>query len=157
MGGGGGRLGGGWGGGGGECASADAVIGGWSECMCIKPENWGRFLTLCFCCTCCCVAMRDWKDYSPVIRERMHGLEGLRINVTDECNGCGKCVKSCFTSSIAIVDERARIDLNCKGCGICAEVCPSDAINISVSDGDKLLSEAFKRIESCADIVSGSE
>jgi UDP-glucose 4-epimerase len=119
--------------------------------------NWDHFLTLCFCCPCCCVAMRDWQRWSPVVKDRMHGLEGLRIEVTDECNGCGKCVKKCFTEAIVVEDKLARITDDCKGCGICAEVCPKDAIEISVSDGDKLLHEAFKRIESYVDIVSESD
>jgi len=120
----------------------------------IDMKHWGKFLTLCFCCTCCCIAMRSWKVWSPRVRERMHSLEGLSIKVTEDCNGCGKCTESCFTSSIVVKDERAEIDSNCKGCGICAEVCPGDAIEISVSDGNKLLNGAMKRIDSYVDIVS---
>lgn len=121
----------------------------------MKPRNWDHFLTLCFCCPCCCVAMREWQKWSPKVKDRMHGLEGLTIEVTDECNGCGICVKKCFTEAIAVKDKLASINTDdCKGCGICAEVCPRDAIEIKVSDGDKLLKEAFKRIDSYADIVS---
>jgi ferredoxin len=121
----------------------------------VDPGNWDHFLTLCFCCPCCCVAMRDWKNWAPEVKDRMHGLEGLSIEVTDECNGCGICTEKCFTQAITVKDDIACINLDdCKGCGICAEVCPCDAIEIKVSDGDKLLQEAMKRIESYADIVS---
>lgn len=117
-------------------------------------KNWDRFLTLCFCCTCCCVAMRYWKVWHQDVRDRMHSLEGLDIEVTDDCNGCKKCEKACFTSAISVQNKRAAINADCKGCGICAEICPQNAIKISVSDGDRLLAEAFKRIESYSDIVS---
>ena len=112
-----------------------------------------HFLTLCFCCTCCCIAMRNMPRWSPKVKERMHALEGLRIEVTDECDGCGRCVDSCFAEAIDIDEELARIGGACKGCGICASTCPRDAISISVSDGDGMLAEAFRRIESYSDVT----
>ncbi len=117
-------------------------------------RDWDHFLTLCFCCTDCCIAMRNWEVWSPKVQERMHSLEGLSIEVTDECNGCKKCEKSCFTKAITVKNKLAAINDDCRGCGICAEVCPQDAIKISVSDGDRMLTQAFKRIESYSDIVS---
>lgn len=120
----------------------------------VKPENWGHFLTLCFCCPCCCVAMRSWQTWSPKVKERMHGLDGLSIEITEDCSGCGNCVEHCFTKAITIDDNRARINSDCKGCGLCVDVCPQNAIKISVKDGDKMLVEAFKRIEQYSDVSS---
>ena len=112
-----------------------------------------HFLTLCLCCTCCCIAMRNMPRWSPRVKERMHALEGLNIEVTDECNGCQKCVKACFADAIVMENERAIITEDCKGCGICASTCPQDAIDITVSDADRMLREAFRRIESYSDIT----
>ena len=35
-----------------------------------------HFLTLCFCCTCCCIAMRNMPRWSPEVKDRMHKLDG---------------------------------------------------------------------------------
>jgi ferredoxin len=119
----------------------------------IRMKDWKRFLTLCFCCTCCCIAMRDQLAWDPDVRRRMHRLEGLSIEVSDECDGCGKCAKECFAKAIVMEEKKARIGADCKGCGLCVDVCPRDAISISVTDGDLMLEEAFRRIESYADIT----
>lgn len=121
----------------------------------IKPEKWERFITLCFCCPCCCIAMRNVNNFSPKIKNLMHGLEGLRIEVTENCNGCGKCASKCFTEAISLVDSRAVIDKDsCKGCGICASICPQKAIEIEVADGNIMLESFFTKIDSYVDIVS---
>ena len=119
----------------------------------VKIKDWRRFLTLCFCCTCCCIAMRNMPSWDPDMRGRMHRLEGLSIEVSDDCDGCGKCTRSCFADAISIDGEKARIGDACKGCGICASVCPQDAIKVGVIDGSLLLVDAFRRIESYADIT----
>jgi NAD-dependent dihydropyrimidine dehydrogenase PreA subunit len=119
-------------------------------------KDWDHFLTLCFCCACCCVAMRSWQAWSPKVKERMHGLEGLSIEISDDCTACGECINSCFTSAITVDEKKARINEDCKGCGLCVDACPQNAIKISVKDGDKMLTEAFKRIERYSDIDSSS-
>ncbi len=120
----------------------------------VKMKDWDRFLTLCFCCTCCCIAMRNMPRWSEDMKDRMRSLDGLKIEVTDKCNGCGKCIKKCFTRSIELNGDQVGINHDtCKGCGICADKCPQDAIDISVSDGDKMLEVIYKRIESYGDII----
>ncbi len=119
----------------------------------VRMKDWKRFLTLCFCCPCCCIAMRNQLSWDPDIRRRMHRLEGLSIEISDECDGCGKCAKECFAAAIVVEDKKARIGPDCKGCGLCVDVCPRDAISISVTDGDLMLEDAFRRIESYADIT----
>lgn len=113
-----------------------------------------HFLTLCLCCPCCCIAMRNMPRWPDRVKERMHRLDGLSIEVTNECDGCGQCVRSCFASAIRIEDGRARITEACKGCGICASTCDRGAIDIRVTDGEKMLSEVFSRIESYSDVTS---
>ena len=116
-------------------------------------KDWDRFLTLCFCCTCCCVAMRKWSQWSPKVKERMHKLPGLKVKVNEECTGCKKCIESCFTSAISIEGGRARISEDCRGCGVCADACPADAIDIIIDDGELMLEEALKRIRRHADVT----
>ena len=119
----------------------------------VRMKDWERFLTLCFCCTCCCIAMRNQLSWDSDIRRRMHRLEGLSIEISDECDGCGKCAKQCFAQAIVIEDKKARIGDDCKGCGLCVDVCPRDAIGISVTDGDRLLTDALSRIQGYADVT----
>ncbi len=107
-----------------------------------------RFLTLCFCCTCCCIAMRNMPRWAPQVKERMHRLPGLRIEVGEECDGCGLCADSCFASAIAIRGGRAFIEDGCKGCGLCVEACRRGALRVVVEDGGRMLEEALRRIKS---------
>jgi Pyruvate/2-oxoacid:ferredoxin oxidoreductase delta subunit len=112
-----------------------------------------HFLTLCFCCPCCCVAMKDFLYFAPEIRERTHRLEGLEVRVTDECNGCTKCVKACYASAITIEDGKAVVSEGCKGCGLCVDRCPRDAIEITVADGNRMVEEALERIQHYSDVT----
>ncbi len=107
-----------------------------------------RFLTLCFCCTCCCIAMRNMPRWSPEVKERMHRLPGLRVEVGEECNGCGLCVEACFASAITVEGERVVISDACKGCGLCAEACRRGALRVVVEDGRRMLEEAVRHIRS---------
>jgi ferredoxin len=112
-----------------------------------------HFLTLCFCCTCCCIAMRNMPRWSPEVKERIHKLDGLSIEVNDECNGCGLCVDACFASAITLSDKRAVIGEGCKGCGLCASACKRSAIDLIVEDGNRMLEEAVRHIKHYSDIT----
>lgn len=58
--------------------------------------------------------------------------DGKPRTVTDDCNGCKKCLKIAC-AAVSVADKKAQIDeLICMGCGICAQVCPKDAIKLRV-------------------------
>jgi len=47
--------------------------------------------------------------------------------ITDECTGCGTCIKECPAEAIN-EGEVYTIDAElCTDCGLCAQVCPSGA------------------------------
>lgn len=119
----------------------------------VRMRDWDRFLTLCFCCTCCCIAMRNQLSWDPDMRRRMHRLEGLDIEVSADCDGCGECARRCFAQAIVIEGKKARIGDDCKGCGLCVDVCPRGALSIRVTDGNRMLEEALSRIERYADVT----
>lgn len=118
----------------------------------IKPYDRDRFLTLCFCCSCCCIAMRNMPRWSKDMKNRMKRLEGLSVIVSEDCNSCGKCVKECFASAIELHGGKAIINDECKGCGICVNVCPVNAISLNIDNGNELVDAALRRIRSFADV-----
>jgi TPP-dependent indolepyruvate ferredoxin oxidoreductase alpha subunit len=80
-------------------------------------------------------AIREIMEYngpSVIISERPCPLrieKGEPREVTEECNGCGVCVKAFGCPAITLTKETAEIDTTlCYGCGVCETVCPSGAI-----------------------------
>ncbi|HSW36679.1 MAG TPA: 4Fe-4S binding protein [Candidatus Limnocylindrales bacterium] len=106
------------------------------------------FLTVCFCCPCCCTIFYGYKHLSPEAQATFHRLEGISILINhDKCIGCSCCAGVCFTGAISIRDNKAdRDDTLCKMCGICADFCPQFAVSIHVDDLDLTVGELFKRI-----------
>jgi dihydroorotate dehydrogenase subfamily 1 len=51
--------------------------------------------------------------------------------VTETCNLCKLCIKSCAYGALSIEDGRLLVDETaCEGCGLCTTVCPRDGITI---------------------------
>lgn len=120
----------------------------------VKMKDWDRFLTLCFCCTCCCIAMRKHTKWDADIQDKMLKMEGVEIHIEDNCNGCGICADKCFTKAITITDKKATIDEDrCKLCGICVDHCARKAISINVVDEEKMVEVMYGRIKSYGDII----
>lgn len=56
--------------------------------------------------------------------------DGKPVFRTDNCVGCGRCVKECGSSAISIVEGKAQINYAlCKGCGRCIGACSRDVIS----------------------------
>ena len=104
-----------------------------------------RLLTVCFCCECCCITR--FTGLSPL--ERLEPLfprlQGISIEVTEACSGCGKCLDACYLQAIEISGGRAVIGEYCRACGRCASACPRRAIEIRIDDPD-FLEKAYRRI-----------
>jgi len=99
----------------------------------LTPDK-SRLLSVCFCCHCCCM-MTSFKhipgDYLNGI---MQPIEGLTIEVTDKCVGCGTCVETCGFNAITIENGRAVHSIQCRGCGRCATFCPQQAVTITINN-----------------------
>lgn len=104
-----------------------------------------RLLTVCFCCECCCITRYTRHAPLDVLEPLFPQLDGISIEVTGDCVGCGKCAEHCYVQAIEIVDERAVIGEYCRACGRCATVCPQDAIEIRIDDPD-FMDKARERI-----------
>lgn len=115
-----------------------------------KVEDRGRLFTTCFCCECCCVTRYTALAPAGRLDPLMPKLEGLSIEVTDRCKGCGTCVEHCYIGAIEVRDGRAVINEYCRGCGRCAMVCRRDAIEVRIADPD-FLDKALESIRSHVD------
>ena len=118
-------------------------------------EETGHFMSMCFCCACCCMNGK-LMTYGPsevnsILFPRMKGLE-IKVDL-DKCIGCGKCVEVCAFGARELVDGKALIDQErCLGCGRCETVCPTGATTIEFDD-QKRIDEHIKALETFVDVT----
>lgn len=111
-----------------------------------------RLLSICNCCPCCCL----WKmlpQLSQKISSKVTRMPGLRVSVTERCNGCGICAKGvCFVDAIRMVGGKAVISEECRGCGRCVASCPLEAIDLTIGDME-FVTKSIARISSAVDVA----
>ena len=120
-----------------------------SDTMGIKDR--GKLLTICFCCECCCIGRFLAPIPSPILDTLQHPVEGLSIEISDACIGCGECVDRCYLKAIQIINGRAVRSDSCRICGRCAAVCKQNAIHIRLNNPDAV-KDVVERILSIVDI-----
>ena len=120
-----------------------------SDTLGIKDR--GKLLTICFCCECCCLG-RFLAPIPPKILDTLqHPVEGLTIQVTDACTGCGECRDVCYVKAIEVRESRAvKLD-SCRLCGRCAAACKQEAVKISL-DNPNAVNDVVNRILSIVEI-----
>ena len=101
----------------------------------IRNDQMDKFLEICFCCPCCCIAMRLARNATSKERHRFHPSGWTAVPDRTKCIGCQKCLtgqNGCPVEAISIgSDGKVVIDQEiCVGCGICKRRCPADAISI---------------------------
>jgi UDP-glucose 4-epimerase len=111
----------------------------------------GKLLTNCFCCECCCLSRAFRRGPVATVDGIMHPVEGLSVEVTDACVGCGTCEKTCFIEAIKVRAGRAVIDDYCRVCGRCAAACPHDAIRLKL-DNPHAVDDVVNRILAKVDL-----
>lgn len=111
-----------------------------------------RFITLCFCCECCCIVRSEMHNLVSAYPRSLVKLEGVRVEVGDDCAGCGECVPACPVENIRLEGARARVGEMCLGCGSCARACSRGSISVSVEPGARLIEELRRRVEKGVDI-----
>jgi UDP-glucose 4-epimerase len=112
----------------------------------MTPDR-SRLLTVCFCCHCCCM-MGFFKHIPPPqLDQVISPIEGLSVEVTETCVGCGTCIEYCVFEAISVEDGVAVHSDQCRGCGRCEINCPQNAVRISVSNPN-VVEDVEKRIES---------
>lgn len=100
----------------------------------IRNDQMDKMLEVCFCCPCCCIAMRLSGQLQPEDRVRFHPAGWTMVPDRTKCVGCGACAKEgiCPMEAIAMgEDGKVTIDQElCTGCGECAKRCKFDVLKI---------------------------
>jgi len=105
----------------------------WAEiealAMGISPQQHDRYVEICLCCPCCCLALHQMKKLMsvPVMKDRFRSV-GWRACGTDDCITCGQCVDICPMEAIELRGKGISVSDECIGCGLCAFKCPEQAI-----------------------------
>jgi len=109
------------------------AICAWTEIeslmMGISPQRHEKYIEICLCCPCCCIAMHQLKKIMsiPIIKDRLRSV-GWKAFGTDDCTHCGQCVDICPMAAIELSRSGISVSDECIGCGLCAFRCPENAI-----------------------------
>jgi len=95
-------------------------------------------VAICNCCWDCCGLYGGFnRGLFPLY---FRSYYQARVANSEECKGCGECVKHCPTDAIALSEKKAVITLKkCIGCGQCALQCPTNSIELVPSRRDVLV------------------
>lgn len=101
----------------------------------VRNDMMDHFLEICFCCPCCCIAMRLARNATEKERHRFQPAGWTAVPDLTKCIGCKKCVsgeRGCPVKAISFgADGEVVINQEiCVGCGICKTKCPKDVIKI---------------------------
>ncbi len=101
----------------------------------IRNDQMDQFLEICFCCPCCCIAVRLARNATKSERHRFHPAGWTAVPDRTKCTGCGVCVSApngCPVEAISFgEDGKVCIDQElCVGCGICKNRCGLEVIKI---------------------------
>lgn len=58
------------------------------------------------------------------------GIDSLKFNYNEKCDGCDICEKVCPMANIEILEDRPRWGDNCAGCFACYHWCPKGAVQL---------------------------
>ena len=102
----------------------------------IRNDHMDKFLEICFCCPCCCIALKLARNATAEDRPKIfHPAGWTAVADQTRCIRCKKCVdgpNGCPMEAITF-DENGKVQIDqdiCVGCGICKTKCPMDVIKI---------------------------
>lgn len=98
----------------------------------VRNRDMHEYRMFCFCCDCCCLALRVVRDGSWDTTSRYTSVGWTAVCNHDACIGCRECAKRCPQHCISYrEDGKCVIDQEkCLGCGFCKLACEQEAIKI---------------------------
>ena len=101
----------------------------------VRNDLMDHFLEICFCCPCCCIAMKLARNATEKERHRFQPAGWTAVPDRTKCVGCRLCNSGehgCPVEAISF-GEDGKVVINqeiCVGCGICKAKCKKDVIGI---------------------------
>jgi len=116
-------------------------------------EDTGHFLSMCFCCPCCCIDGKILTNASVSVGTLFKRMEGVTVKVDEDiCVGCEECLEVCVFRGMEMIDGIAQVNQErCLGCGRCESTCPNEAISIEISD-PSFVDGVIKKLESHVEV-----
>lgn len=101
----------------------------------IRNDLMDHFMEICFCCPCCCIAMRIARNATDEERHGFHPAGWTAVPNRTKCTGCQKCANTLHGCPVEALSfgEDGKVIINqekCVGCGICKSRCNFGAIQI---------------------------
>jgi UDP-glucose 4-epimerase len=115
----------------------------------MTPDT-GKLLVVCLCCDCCCITRFLPYMSLQVMAGMHHPVEGLSVQVTDKCIGCGACISKCYIRAIEVKGGQAVHSAWCRVCGRCVMHCPQGAKKLRLANATAA-DDVVRRIESFVD------
>jgi len=97
-----------------------------------KNEDMDKFVELCFCCPCCCVAEKFMKRADSEARLLFLRSIGYVATVDSTCTNCEECISVCPRLAIKPGNGKVTITEDCGGCGLCINTCPSNSLKMTL-------------------------
>lgn len=110
-------------------------------------RDFSRFITMCFCCECCCVLRSNMKKLTGVYPRSIVRLDGVKVEVKEGCVGCSECLSVCPVENISLVGGKAVVGPACLGCGACVDACQRGFIEMTIESCSRFEEEMKRRIE----------
>ena len=97
----------------------------------LRNDEMNEFRMFCFCCPCCCLAMKGVRYAAESAKERYSSCGYTTTVNHDKCAGCHSCAKASPQQAISYrEDGKCVIDQDkCMGCGWCKLECKTGALN----------------------------
>jgi Pyruvate/2-oxoacid:ferredoxin oxidoreductase delta subunit len=109
----------------------------------------GRFFAICNCCSCCCVAMKNQRQGTPMLASSGFVAQVDRTS----CASCGTCEDFCNFGALGMINNATAVDERlCMGCGVCVSKCPQGAISLCLDATKGIPLEISSLIESLPEV-----